>query len=100
MDEGESSSKEIQISNIKYFHKKVLPLNYFGIPLSFACLRLPAGRQGRQELCHLNFSLSKNRPNRYRMSPQKIPDSHPSLPFQLNLFNKERILSGPHFNEI
>jgi len=38
MDEGESSSKEIQISNIKYFHKKVLPLNYFGIPLSFACL--------------------------------------------------------------
>jgi len=29
------SSKEIQISNIKNFHKKVLPLNYFDIPLTF-----------------------------------------------------------------
>jgi len=29
------SSKEIQISNIKYFDKKGLTLNYFDIPLSF-----------------------------------------------------------------
>jgi len=36
------SSKEIQNPNVKYFDKKVLTLNYFDIPLSFACL--PVGR--------------------------------------------------------
>jgi len=42
------SSKEIQISNIKYFYKKVLALTYFDIPLSF-------------ELWHLRLFLSSMR---------------------------------------
>jgi hypothetical protein len=45
------SSNEIQNPNDKFLtSKNCFSIWTFDIPLAFACLRLPAGRQGRQEL--------------------------------------------------